>query len=228
MTSSRFASCAASTGWPLMIRFGIARSLSHRYRVPVAHFATDAAADALVGVNHVDLALLARDRVFGAFAPAERTAVAVFGDDVERDECLAHARRAALFLDVGFVFVAEITDRAEDRIGGRFAQAAERTVFDGLTHLFQQLDVTLPTFAVYDVGQDRMHLEHALATGHALAARFELGEIQEIAGHVHHAGVFVHHDHAARPHHGASRVQAFIVQRQVQQAFGETTAGRAA
>ena len=48
-----------------------------------------------------------------------------------------------------------------------------------------------------DIGQDLQHPLDPFAAGIALAARFLFEKVQKIARHIDHAGVLVHHDHAA-------------------------------
>ena len=89
---------------------------------------TDAAFDADVGVNHMGLAALTRDRLNGAVPGAKRTAGAVTVDDLKADQGLADLRWTTFFIDVGFVFVQEVFQGTLDGVGRPFSQTAE-TVF---------------------------------------------------------------------------------------------------
>ncbi len=64
--------------------------------------------------------------------------------------------------------------------------------------------------------------------GHALAARLGLGEVDEEARQVDHAGGLVHDDHAAGAHDGAGLHERVVVDRQVEVLAAQTAAGRAA
>ena len=44
-----------------------------------------------------------------------------------------------------------------------------------------------------------------------------MGELDEVAGHIDHAVVFVHHDHAARAHDRAERGERLVVDRRIEQ-----------
>ncbi len=93
-------------------RFGIGRrggrhARPHLDGVEVADLAAGVALDAEVLVDHVHLLLLAGDGAGRALLGAERAAGAVAAD-VVGDERLAAAGRAALVVDVRFVFVAEV------------------------------------------------------------------------------------------------------------------------
>ncbi len=62
-----------------------------------------------------------------------------------------------------------------------------------------------------DALEDLQHPPRALAARDALAAALALDEVHEELRHVHHAGVVVHHDQAARAHHRADRLQRLVV-----------------
>ena len=76
--------------------------------------------------------------------------------------------------------------------------------------------------------QDLPHLRDPFAAGGTLPARFILQEGEEEAGEIHHAVVFVHHDHAAGAHHRADFDQLVVVDRQVQVLLSQDPARRAA
>ena len=55
-----------------------------------------------------------------------------------------------------------------------------------------------------------------------------LSEVHKEAGDIHHAGYFVHHDEAARSHHGTGFAQCFVIELQIQVFCGETSTHRTA
>ena len=67
-------------------------------------------------------------------------------------------------------------------------------------------------------------LVQADAAGDALAAALRVGELDEVAGDVHHAVVFVHHDHAARAHDRAELRERLVVDRRVEHVGGDAAA----
>ena len=69
-------------------------------------------------------------------------------------------------------------------------------------HFRKEFNISFPSFAFGDSRQDLQHPFGADAAGNTLSAGFVLGEAQKETGNVHHAGLFVHDDHAARSHHG--------------------------
>ena len=71
-----------------------------------------------------------------------------------------------------------------------------------------------------------MHSCRSLTTGRALTAGLVAQELEEVAGHVDHAGVFVHHDHAARTHDRSGFFEAFKVDGKIYQRFGDAAARR--
>ena len=107
--------------------------------------------------------------------------------DRVRDERTALARRAALVADVRLELVAEVADGGEHRVGRGLAEAAERAILDGVAELLELLDIALLAPAVNDSVED---LEQALVAdtaGNALAAALLGREVEEEAGHTHHA-----------------------------------------
>ena len=64
-----------------------------------------------------------------------------------------------------------------------------------------------------------------LRAGGTLAAGFIFQEREEVAGEVHHAIVFVHHDHAAGTHHGPHFDQLIVVDGQIEMLSAEYPAG---
>ena len=97
-----------------------------------------------------------------------------------------------------------------------------------MPELFKQLDVALFAAAFANLVEDEAHLAQALATGRALSAAFLAQEIDVVARDFDHAAAIVHDDHAAGAHHGAIFNQRVEVNRQIEQAFGDAAARRAA
>jgi hypothetical protein len=118
------------------------------------------------------------------------------------DQRRAHARRGNRLSRICCdVFVAEVPDGGQHRVGRGLAESAKRRVLDHLAQFDEAVDVIHLAMAFADaVARISQHSLGPHAAGHAFAARFFLDELQEEAGHVHHAGVLVHHDQAARTH----------------------------
>ncbi|OQB55897.1 MAG: hypothetical protein BWX99_01033 [Deltaproteobacteria bacterium ADurb.Bin151] len=123
----------------------------------------------------------------------------------------ADGRATAVLVDVLFVFLAEIADGAQNRIGSCLPQAAQGRIFDNGGHFLEQFDVARLAFSVGNVGQNVQHAFGAFAAGGALAAGFILAEVHEEPGHVDRALVFVHDDQSAGTHDGAEFRDFFIV-----------------
>ena len=130
-----------------------------------------------------------------------------------------------LVADVLDVFVAEVADGREHRVGRGLAQAAERRVLDHLAQVDEPLDVGLLAAAFADPVQDLEHPLRAYAARHALAARFFLHKFQEETGDVDHAAILVHHDQAAGAHDRAEFRERLVVQGHVQVVLGNAAAG---
>lgn len=118
-------------------------------------------------------------------------------------ELLADARAAAARADVVFELVPEVPHGRQHRVRGRLAEAAQRGVADHPAELVEDFEVFLGALAVGEARQIVQALVEAGAAGNALAAAFRVGEFDEVAGHVDHAVVFVHHHHAAGARDGA-------------------------
>ena len=122
--------------------------------VEPADLKTLAALDAPGRIDHVRLLLLAADAVGRALLGAEHAAGAGLGVDVVRDQRLALAGRAALLVDMRFVFIAEVPDGREHRVGRRAAEGAERALEDVVGELLEQLDVALAALAADDAVEE--------------------------------------------------------------------------
>ena len=94
--------------------------------------------------------------------------------------------------------------------------------------IFQKLDVALFSLSFADIGQNLEHLPDAFTARSALAARFIRQEIEKVFGDIDHAGVFIHHDHAAGTHDGADFGQFVKVDSYIQELFRNTSSRRTA
>jgi len=123
----------------------------------------------------------------------------------------ADAGGAFSFPDVGLVFIAEVSEGAQRRIGRREAQAAEACVLDHFAEFLELVQVFHDGAAVADPLQDAQHLGSADAAGDAFAATLVAAEVHEEPGNVYHAALVVHDDEPAGAHDGAQRRQVFVV-----------------
>ena len=87
-----------------------------------------------------------------------------------------HLMRAFLLPDMRFILFAEILDGGNDRIGGRLAQAAQRTVLNRLGNREQGINVLVMPPALGNPGENLQHLPRPQPAGRALAAGFRLGK----------------------------------------------------
>jgi hypothetical protein len=104
--------------------------------------------------------------------------------------------------DVCLVFLAEMPDGAEYRVGRSLPQAAKRRGADHLGQFLKEVNVFQGTLASGDPAQYVQHLGDSCAARHALATGLVLGEFQEEFRHIDHAAVFIHHDESAGAHNG--------------------------
>jgi len=135
-----------------------------------------------------------------------------------------HAGGASLLMDVGLVLVPEVAQGGEHRVGRGLAQPAEAGGLDHPGEMLQLLQIVAFALAGAEPLQDVQHAAGADAAGGALAAGLVLRELQEIAGDIDHAVVFVQHDQTAAAHDRANPGQRVIVDRRVCQFSRHTTA----
>src|SRR5690606_1474036 len=114
------------------------------------------------------------------------------------------------------VFGAEILQSGQNGVGRRLAKAAKRGRLDVLGERLQLVDVLHFALAFHNALQNLQHALGADTAGGTLAAAFIHGKVQEVAGDVHHAVVFIQHDHTAGAHHGADGYQRVILDGDVQ------------
>ena len=168
-----------------------------------------------------------RDGVYRTDLGAQRAADAFVGDPIP-DQRLAPGRGAALLVQVGVVFIAEVFQRRQDRVGRRLAQSAETGSLDPICQFFQRFQVARLSFTLAEAIEDLQHPLGADSAERAFAARFRLRELQKEAGHVHHAVTVVEDHHAAGTHDGAGLGQRFIIDRRVGERRRNAPAGRTA
>ena len=120
----------------------------------------------------------------------------------------ADARRAGPVDDVGRVLVAEVAERAEDRVRGALAEAAQARPADHVGEPLHRREIRLGRLAARDRVEQQPQLRRADPARDALAARLLAAEVHEVLRHVDHAARVVHDDHPARAHERADRRSA--------------------
>ena len=127
------------------------------------------------------------DSLYRALTCAQPAAAADIADFVMQ-HLFADACRTALLFDMRFVFISEIFQGAQNRVGSGLSQAAKSCFLDILGKVFQQLDIALASLALRNPGKDFQHTLRAFAAGSTFAAGFRLRKVQEELGNVNHAG----------------------------------------
>ena len=124
-----------------------AQATGHRYAAiicPICNTCKDnkaaTTADTLVQYDIVRCLASTNDRIHRAFLRADRAARAFLGVDAVGDQFAAGLRRAAAFVNVRLIFVAEPTERAEHGIRSGLSQSAEAGVANVLREAFQMDD----------------------------------------------------------------------------------------
>ncbi|OQC09320.1 MAG: hypothetical protein BWX75_01171 [Candidatus Cloacimonetes bacterium ADurb.Bin088] len=128
---------------------------------------------------------------------------------------------------MGEIFVLEIAKSGEHRIGRCLPQSAEAAFDDIVGQFLQAGNVFQFSLSFRDAGENLQHPERADAAEGAFAAGFALGEIQEIARHIDHAGAFVHHNHSSGTHDRPGGVDAVVIHNSIKQFSGDATPGGA-
>ena len=130
-------------------------------------------------------------------------------------------------LDMLDVFVPEIPESGQNRIGGRLPQAAEGCGLDVHGQLLQFVQILHLAFATANPIQDVEHVACAHTAGRALPARLILRKLQEVPGDIDHAGALVHDDETTRSHDGSGFLHRVVVDWKVEILHGQATTGGA-
>ncbi len=144
------------------------------------------------------------------------------------DEVLACSCRAVLVQNVSLELIAKVTQGRLDWTGCELAQRAQRVVLHATCQLLNEGDVLHGALALGDAGQHLQQSPAADSTRHTLAAGFGRGELEEELGKLDHAGIFVHHNHAAGAHHRADFLQRVEINGRVQRFDAQAAAQRSA
>src|SRR6185369_5578137 len=126
--------------------------------------------------------------------------------------------------DLRFILVLEVAQHALERVGGGLAERAQAGGAGHLVEVLQPLDVAVAALALGDVFQDLHGLPHPLPARHALAAGFGGQPLEEIARHLHHVGVLVHHQQSAGADRRAQLGQLIEIERRIDHARGNRAA----
>ncbi len=171
----------------------------------------------------MDLPLSSNNCISRAGLETQHTCLTSVFLDTVRNQIPAHQGTATLLVDVFLVFLPEVPDRGNNWIWDGLPQTAYGTCFDCLCQLQKHLDITGSPFSP---GNVRKYVEHLLcsqlAQG-ALATGLVLGKIEEVASHIYHAGIFIHHQHPPGSHDGAGFRQGLVVHREIQKALRDAT-----
>ena len=104
--------------------------------------------------------------------------------------------------DVFVVFLPEILNGAQHRIGCCLTQTTDGRFLDGMPQFFEQFHIALTAFAPGNPLQNLQHTFGSDTTGHTFSTGLVLNEFHKEAGHVHHASIFVGTNQAPGTHNG--------------------------
>src|ERR1017187_5944832 len=213
--SSACATCGSRYSWAY-----------HLDGVVPAHLAAHVAAGAETLVHLVLLIRTIRNGAHRAGLRAQRAPDAVVVHAVA-DQGRAAARGTAPF-EVCLVFLAEVSQRGQYRVGRRLPEPAQAAAADVVGQGREFVQVFAAPLSRAEAFQDLQHPLGADAAEGALAAGFRLGEFEEEARDIHHAIALVEHPQAARAHDGAGPRQGIVVDGRIGQARRDAAAAGSA
>ena len=106
---------------------------------------------------------------------------------------------------------------------GPTCHTGERTCFYRFRQVFQSLDISFLTFPLRNASQNIYHLFSSNPAWHTLSARFLLGKVQKILGHINHTCILIHDDHSPRTHDRPGFSERVIVNGKIQLLDRNTT-----
>src|SRR5450830_1580179 len=218
---------SAMTRLPSMWSLTSSMPLHPRDRFEAAGPVALVAADAQAVVDDVGLGLLAGDGLGRTGPLTYLAAVALLVDGVG-EQGLTLVGWALAVGDVRLVLPAEVLEGGEHRVRGGLAQAAQRVVPHQGGQVLQLLEIPLLALALGDADEDLQHPLGAHPAERAFPTGLALGEVQEEAGHIHHARGLVEHHQPARAHDGARLVDGLVVDDGVLELRGDAASGGAA
>jgi hypothetical protein len=140
----------------------------------------------------------------------------------------ADARRAVMVADVRLVFVQEVVDRAEHRVGRRLAQAAQAGLLD---HVHNSLSVSRScSVALPLVMRSSRRCICTVPTRQGT----HLPQLSSMQNSMKNLATSTMHERSsmmiktARPHDRPQRLEALVIHRRVEMRGGDAAAGRAA
>ena len=86
------------------------------------------------------------------------------------DQWAAYFGRAALFVDMRFIFMTEMLERAEHRVGCSLTKSAQAVARDFITQVLKFFDVAVFALAVANFLQQLQNAACTNSTGSALSA----------------------------------------------------------
>src|SRR5437016_5114848 len=127
-----------------------------------------------------------------------------------------------------FKLTAEFLHNADGGHSGGVAERAKCTPEHVFREFGDQVDILTAAQASVKTFQHFAQPGGSFTAGNAPSAGFVRVKMHDTARHVHHAGVFVHHHHAAGAHHAAGLGNRVVIHWQVDLVGGHQRAGTAA
>ena len=135
---------------------------------------------------------VATDGVLWAHLDTQAATSTQFRLNVEMNQCQTLTCWTPLLPHVGFIFISEMLQGAQHRIGSRLPQSAEGWLMFRARVSSFSISPSSPFLG--KPGKNLQHSRGPDAARRTFAAGFVLGEVQEETGNIHHTGVLIHDD----------------------------------
>ena len=126
-------------------------------------------------------------------------------------QLFADAGGTAMRHDVILEFVAEMTQGGEDGIRRGLAKSTKRAFTNVAAEFVEKLEVMHGARAFGDAVENAQRFVETDTARNTFSAGLGVGELDEVAGDIDHAVVFIHDHHAAGTHDGAEPGKALVV-----------------
>ena len=140
------------------------------------------------------------DRAFSLAEPAAGTG---FRINIIMEQGFADASRAFFIPNMSIILFTKIPDRGQYGVCSRSSEAAKRKIVRETADFIQQLNVAFTALAMGNAVEYFPHPDQSFPAGRTLTTGLLEQEVDEIPGHLYHAGVFIHDDHSAGTHDGS-------------------------
>ena len=123
----------------------------------------------------------------GTGAGAQGTAAALVGVDHILQQGLADTGGAAFVHHMGYIFLTEMLQSGQNRVGGGLTQSAQGAALQVVAQLLDGVQISKGALTLGDLIQQVIQTLGSDAAGDALAAALGMAHLQKCVGHIHGA-----------------------------------------